>query len=61
MSAKLLAERARLLAALVVQVPLRRAVVDPHAGWVSAVTRRRVAVANHRDVTALDERGPRLV
>src|SRR5262249_8542058 len=56
--AKCLAESLALLASQVIQVPLGRAVVDPHARRVAPVTRRRVAVANDRDMAAGRQRGP---
>jgi hypothetical protein len=57
--AECLTERPALLASYVVQVPLRLAVVEPKTGRVAAVPGRRVAMANHCNVTALDQRGPR--
>src|SRR5882724_8302371 len=56
-----LAQRLALRAPLVVEVPLRLAVVEPEARWIAAVPGRRVAVANQRDVTAAGPRGPRLL
>jgi hypothetical protein len=55
--AKGLTERPRLFAPTLVHVALRRAVVDLETGRV-AVARRRAAVADQRNVTAFDERGP---
>ena len=47
-----------LFAPSVIQVPLRLAIVDLEAGRVTAVAGRRVAMANQRDMAALDEGGP---
>jgi hypothetical protein len=53
-----LAERPGLFAPSFIQVPLCPAIVEPEAGRVTAVAGRRVAMANQRDVAALDERSP---
>jgi hypothetical protein len=47
-----------LFAPQLIQVPLRLAVVDLETGWVSAVAGRCIAMANHGNMTAVDERGP---
>jgi hypothetical protein len=47
-----------LFAPQLIEVPLRRAVVDLETGWVSAVAGRCIAMANHGDMTTLDESGP---
>src|SRR5262245_17846389 len=47
-----------LCASIVVEVPLRPAVVDPEAGRVPAGAGRRVAMANQRDVPTHDESFP---
>jgi hypothetical protein len=59
--AKGLSERPGLPAPHVIQVPLRLAVVEPEAGRVAVIAGRRVAVANHRDVAACDQRRLRFV
>ena len=61
MLAKCLSERPGLLAPDVIHVPLRLAVVEPEAGRVAPVAGRRVAMPNHGNVTALDERSPRVI
>src|SRR5262245_61144094 len=52
------AERPGFLAPLFVQVPLRRAVIDPESRRITAVAGRRVGMANQGDVAALDEGRP---
>ena len=52
-----LAERPALRPSSLIQISLGRAVVDLETGRV-AVAGRRVAMADQRDVTATDERGP---
>jgi hypothetical protein len=37
---------------------LRLAIVDLETGWITTVTRRRVAMANERYMASLGERGP---
>jgi hypothetical protein len=53
-----LAERLALGAPLVVEVPLRLAVVEPEARRIAAVAGRRIAVTDQRDVAAAGQRGP---
>jgi hypothetical protein len=58
MPAEGLAQRLALCAALVVEVPLRLAVVEPEAGRVSTKAGRGVAMPNQRHAAALDEGFP---